>query len=371
MMLLPFVSLLLSVLLCGLMIRYAPRDAPDGGRKTQAAPVPTSGGLAIAMATVMALYISPLLPDTGMAAGWTRGLTEARLWPYAGLIFGCLVIGAIDDVRPLPARAKLIALLALCVMAASFGVRADVISVPGMGIVRLPFSIAVAGTTAFLIVIINAVNFMDGSDGLAAGTLLAPLYVMTGLTAFAGIFNAAALSWSPAILLAGLSLAGALAGFLFWNVRGRLYLGDSGSLLLGAVLGAQSLNTVDTLGRAGTPGEVWLPVVLVLPFLIDVLMTLIWRAWRGERLFEAHREHAYQLLRRAGWPAWSVAVLWWGLSIVCAAAVLAPPRFLRASEDAGPATASFSMFILLTVAGAALWIWQRRVFDRKNDRLND
>jgi UDP-N-acetylmuramyl pentapeptide phosphotransferase/UDP-N-acetylglucosamine-1-phosphate transferase len=143
--------------------------------------------------------------------------------------------------------------------------------------------------------------------------------------------------------------AQAILGFLFWNLRGKLYAGDVGALGAGAVIAVSGLVLARTY-------SVWVPATLTLPFLVDILLTMAWRARQGGNLFHPHRDHAYQLFLRAGWPHWCVALLWWGFCIVCG---VAPVVAIDASTPSD-ATA-FWIFITLCTTGSALWFWQRAV----------
>ncbi|GAA4868522.1 UDP-phosphate glycosyltransferase [Serinicoccus chungangensis] len=148
-------------------------------------------------------------------------------------------------------------------------------------------------------VLVNVVNFMDGINGITALTAMA-----WGLVAVLGGDT------GGAVALGALAL-GAAAGFLPWNLpRARMFLGDCGSYLVGALVTAGLL-----LEQSGG-GQVLLLLLPLLPSVADTGLTLVRRAARGERLTEAHREHLYQRLsRRPGWTHARVALLWAGLGL--------------------------------------------------------
>jgi hypothetical protein len=102
-------------------------------------------------------------------------------------------------------------------------------------------------------------------------------------------------------LLAG-ALTGGLCGFLVWNVSGRLYVGDAGALFVGAALAGLGLELVRQ-----RPDLLFVPPILLLPFLSDVLLTVAWRARHGKKLFVAHRDHSYQIALKAGLKHWQVS----------------------------------------------------------------
>lgn len=135
-------------------------------------------------------------------------------------------------------------------------------------------------------VLVNAVNFMDGINGITALTMSAWAVIVL----LAG-------STGAAVALAALTLGGAL-GFLPWNLpRARMFLGDSGSYLFGGLV------TLALMHEQAGGGYPLIVLAAMVPYLIDTGLTLLRRAARGERLTAAHREHLYQRLSRS--PGWS------------------------------------------------------------------
>ena len=345
-----WLPMLLGLALTGLAMFIPVRDAPDGARKTQARAVPRTGGLAIGLAICISFCFMAGVTDRGamMAAGL------AREWPLAallGFIMVCGLTGFIDDLFNLPALTKT-GLLGAAALAAALVAPVTGFPLPGLGDVRLPLAVGVAGTALWLFIFVNAANFMDGSNGLAAGSLALVAIVFALLLDLGG--GVYVRSEIDLISLAGFTVAFATLGFLAWNLTGRIYLGDAGSLGLGAIVAVLGVIVAVRV-------SVWIPAILSLPFLVDVLLTLVWRARRGAKLTEGHRDHAYQLLLRSGWRHWQVALLWWGFTAVCAGATWfglwldmrewpRQPGFLTA------------IFVFLALLGAMLWHWQRRNF---------
>jgi UDP-N-acetylmuramyl pentapeptide phosphotransferase/UDP-N-acetylglucosamine-1-phosphate transferase len=159
----------------------------------------------------------------------------------------------------------------------------------------------------WIVTVVNFFNFLDGIDGLAA--LQA---AVTGV----GILLA---SWDPLSALLGAALAGAAAGFVLYNWSpASVFLGDVGSYFLGYTLAALPL-----LAPAGSRPRAMLFVALSLwLFLADATWTLGRRLWRGDRWYEAHREHLYQRLARRWGHAKVAAVMGLGAVALTAAAVL-------------------------------------------------
>jgi UDP-N-acetylmuramyl pentapeptide phosphotransferase/UDP-N-acetylglucosamine-1-phosphate transferase len=333
------IACFLSLLFCIGVKKSGVVDHPDGERKQQAAPVARLGGVPIALAFAITASIAlPVLSliggadllsalELGYAAGLTVAIQSKTLLLF---IAGAFLIGLWDDLRTAPTALKLLVLSAICAVAATYGLTPEMLTSP-FGDLTLPLALII-GSALWLLVFTNAANFMDGSNGLAIGCLS---IMITGLAiAAAGVAG-------PKIWL--FPLLGAVAGFMIHNLRGTLYAGDAGALGLGAVFAGAGL--VSGL-------EVWTVATLALPFLVDVLMTLIWRAKHGKSWLKPHLDHAYQRLRVTGWSHIEVAVLYWGLSIVGAVAAYI------AAKAGG--YAPFAMFWGLLIAGIILWTVQRR-----------
>ena len=145
---------LVSLILCSVHIKVAPKDAPDGVRKEQRFAVPTSGGLAIA-GTVL------LVTATG-------GFPLPESPAFAILYGSMLLIGALDDVKSVGAKPKMLTMALVALFCASFGISSNLVFLPlADSILPLPMWLAIGGSALWLFVFINATNFMDGSNGLA------------------------------------------------------------------------------------------------------------------------------------------------------------------------------------------------------------
>ncbi len=275
-------GLVSAVTACGLagLIAWAGPVDPPGSRTSHKRPTPTSGGLSmLAGAGLGAVVFARLCPG---ASGF--GPIAATL-ALAGVLGG---MAALDDLYDFGAKAKLLAQAIAGLVFAVFVARIEVLP---LGLIDLPLGpvIGALGTTLWIVVATNAVNFMDGANGVAPGAQV------IALAAFAIAAFGAGL---PAVGGAALAGAAACAGFLPWNLRGRLFQGDVGALFSSFLLAG--LAVLATQGGTGH-GCVFLyfaPLALF-PFLTDVLLTLLARARRGERLFEAHRDHLYQLWLKA------------------------------------------------------------------------
>lgn len=265
-----------SVILCRVVITLRIVDAPTEARKMQKLPVPTAGGLAVALSAGLAVATDVELHR--------HGYNGAMIVAGAGGL-AVLAVGLADDVLKLRAIVKLGLIVAVAIGMAVLGLRADEMGFWPDAVVALPLAVAVAGSAFWLVVVINAVNFMDGANGLAMGMACV---AALGLAACGAVIGA------DHIMLASLALAGGLAGFLVWNVRGLLFVGDAGALFTGAVLGGLGLELVRL-----RPDLMFVPAILLLPFLSDVLLTLAWRGKHGKPLWVAHLDHAYQIAIKA------------------------------------------------------------------------
>ncbi|MEQ9315828.1 MAG: hypothetical protein RLN72_08235 [Henriciella sp.] len=294
------ISFIAAFLLCAAMKRTGVVDAPDGERKLQAQPVPRLGGVGLMAAIALIFGLAAALHEaapTLLGGDFLPGSVPA-VWYALGASFLFAAIGAADDVLQLSAVVKLLLVLVLCVGAPMLGVAATSLDSP-FGALAVP-AILVVGSALWLLVFVNAANFMDGSNGLSLGSMAIML---------AGLGLCLMMSMRGGFPLGLVCIITAIGGFLAHNLRGTLYAGDAGAFGVGGLFA--------TLGLvSGLP--VWTIATLALPFLVDVLLTLVSRTKRGEALFSAHTDHAYQALIKRGWSHMEVANLWWVMSAACA-----------------------------------------------------
>lgn len=335
------ISFAAGLLACAFVKRVKVVDAPDGGRKTQAAPVPRLGGVAILLGTLIGMALSFIILMVGYGVdpvSTLSGLITSAFETNSGLgiamafVAISFLIGLWDDIWTAKTKLKLAILTLAAFVSAWLGLSATAFETP-FGDLALP-ALLIVGSAAWLIVMVNAVNFMDGSNGLAIGSLAIMLATLAVISATSGTW-VAALWWFP--------LFGAIGAFLLHNIRGQIYAGDAGALGLGAVFAALSL-------ASGL--NVWTIATIALPFLVDVLLTLVWRAKHGRNWLEAHLDHAYQRLIASGWSHLETAVFYWGLS-----ATAGGMAYIAAL--AGGA-APFAVFWGLLIALSVIWVRHRR-----------
>src|SRR4051794_4002984 len=280
-------------------------DAP-GGRRLNRRPVPRLGGVALFLGIfVPALAFMPLGRET------------------RGILLGAAVavtLGAIDDFRGLRWFEKLAGQLVAASIPVWFGIWVDRFTFPLLGIHSLPGWVGVPLTILWIVGIMNMVNFLDGLDGLAAGVA-----AIAGLT-FAVI--ALSLAKTDAAILSAI-VFGACIGFLRHNFYpARIFMGDSGALLLGFVLATISVQGL--LKTAATVALFFPLLVLAVP-IVDTTFVVVRRLKHGESPFEGDQAHLHHRFIRRGFSQPRAAFTIWVGCMSLAAAALAT-RFVPFRE---------------------------------------
>ncbi|HTR17917.1 MAG TPA: MraY family glycosyltransferase [Acetobacteraceae bacterium] len=299
---------LLSAATVAMMTRLGALDRPNA-RSSHTRPTPKGGGVGVVLAVLAG---AALLPATGLPGFWTAPGFAALLLAATGLA----VLSQMDDTHNWPFSVKLAGQVTAAAVVMLGGLMVTELRLPGIGAAELGWG-AVPFTLLWLVFVTNAVNFIDGLNGLAAGVALIAGLALAALAPEAGAWPVRAL---------GLLLAAGLAGFLPFNFpRARIFMGDVGSQFCGFVLGALAV----ACGRQEGAGLSFLLVPMLLAgVLFDVAFTLVRRAIAGERLTEAHRGHLYQVAHRSGMPAPAVTLVHWGFTLwggLCCALFLAAP----------------------------------------------
>ena len=287
-------------------------DAPDGRRKRHRKTTPLWGGLAVTASFVLGACAADalgLLPVNAAAARLVTGGPLTGLLCSAGLF--CMV-GAWDDAAPMKAREKLIGMFAAAAPFALLGPPVPRLDLPGVHL-----ELGVWGPVFAAIWLVgwaNVINLSDGLDGLAAGVGLIAAAALAGHAVIAGLPAAAALA---------AVFAASLAGFLPHNLpmrRAKLFLGDAGSLTVGAVLGMLSLwastKTVSGVTAAGV-----LAAGAVSGF--DVLAAIVRRKLTGVSVCAADRRHLHHRLQDRGFSVRKTLAVILCLTAATAAAGLA------------------------------------------------
>ena len=264
-------------------------DEHDHGRKMHRYPIPRVGGLAIAASYLLAYVL--VRPDQGSPLAQQLTLVW-KLLPGAALVFA---LGLLDDLFTLRAWHKLIGQLAAASLAYWGGVRILYIAHASTDAWwNLPL------TLLWLLACMNAFNLVDGLDGLAAGV---------GLFATLTVFTAAMMQHNMVLAVATFPLAGALLGFLCYNFNpATIFLGDSGSLLIGYLLGCYA---VIWGNKSATLLGMTAPLMALSIPLLDVALAIVRRFLRRQPIFAADRGHIHhQLLDRGLTPRRVVLLLY-------------------------------------------------------------
>jgi Fuc2NAc and GlcNAc transferase len=287
-------SAVISAAATGLVLRYARRRLLDqiNERSSHSVPTPRGGGLGLTLGMLLAWLLAMV---GSQSLGWQVGGVAVALGGMAAL-------GWWDDHADLPARLRLVLQFVLTALAlVSVGVP-DHGTIGGWQISASPWliwPIALVGS----VWLVNLYNFMDGIDGIAGGQgLVAGAAAGALLGTSAHGYGAAMLGWS---------IAGACLGFLLWNrPPARIFMGDVGSTTLGLAFAVLVVTQV----QAGVALD--LALLPLAPFILDATCTLARRAWRRERLSQAHRSHLYQRLARYWGAHLPATLLWSGLALL-------------------------------------------------------
>lgn len=316
--LLSLVSLALSLILTPAVrdwsIRLGVVDRPDHGRKTHPRVTPRTGGAAIMASYAGAYGLLLLLPLKAGGVIHDNIGAIGRLLPAVAIVF---CTGLADDWRNLRPWQKLSGEAAAAVAAYTAGVR--ILGVTGH-VASPPIGFVL--TVSWLILCANAFNLIDGVDGLAAGV---------GITATLTIFVAGMLHGDVTLGLATAPLAGCLIGFLRYNFNpASIFLGDSGSLVLGFLLGAYGVIWTQ---KAATMLGLAAPVMALALPLLEVALSVLRRFLRNEPIFLGDRGHIHHRLLDRGLTPRRVALLLY--SVGCVGAVFSLAESVIQNRFAG------------------------------------
>ena len=291
------VSLILTPILRDIFRSYNIVDRP-GHRRVHVHPTPRIGGIPIAIA-----YTIAVLSLNGPTS--TLGFDIWRLLPGAGIVF---FTGLVDDFWSLRPVTKLLGQTAGAVVVFMGGLSIQTL---GTGD-PLPFWLNFPLTIFWLLLTTNALNLIDGLDGLCGGI---------GLLATLTMFGSALLHGNNELAYATLPLAFALCGFLFYNLHpATVFLGDSGALLIGFLLGCYGMISTQ---KTSTLLSFLVPLVALSVPLLDVLVAILRRTLRRQSIFAADQAHIHhRLLARGLTPGGTVMVLYLFAAVLAGLALL-------------------------------------------------
>jgi UDP-N-acetylmuramyl pentapeptide phosphotransferase/UDP-N-acetylglucosamine-1-phosphate transferase len=271
-------------------------DHPND-RSLHTRPTPRTGGVAIFVALA------------GAVAIWSLGADSISA--LYGLVAGAIFIAAlsfIDDRKGLSVSTRLPGHLFAAVLLVIGGLSLSEFSLPGM-VLYWPEWLGVLFSILFLTWMINLYNFMDGMDGLAAGM------AVIGFGTFA-LFGY--MAGNLIFLAINLIIVSAVSGFLMFNFPpARIFMGDTGSSLLGLLAGGLSI-----WGARDEVFPFWVALLVFSPFIVDATTTLVRRLGNGERVWQAHKSHFYQRLVQSGWSHRKTAFYEYSLMLACGVSAL-------------------------------------------------
>ncbi len=276
------VAMLVMPLLIKLINKFKLYDVPDL-RKEHTLPVPTMGGVAVCVGMVIALVL------------WYRFTNDVFQIAFFFSVVVLFALGILDDLHNLPARNKLVIQLAVAALIAFSGVRITTFN--GLfGITTIPLLAQYTLTIVLIAGITNAFNLIDGIDGLAGGLGFMSLLVL-------GLFLTIGNDANTALI--AFALAGALLGFLYYNFNpARIFMGDTGSLMLGFVISVLCIRFLNNTAVVAAPVVPHAPVFvlgIVLIPVFDTLRVFSMRTWKGGSPFTPDKTHMHHLLTGNGW----------------------------------------------------------------------
>ena len=273
--------------LCRLTSKVFPLDHPNA-RSLHAVPTPRTGGVAIIVSLFLGLVTARVLGLLLMREdlAWSSWTHLGSLMLGLTMLLG--LVSFADDRGGVPVWVRLgCQFFASSVLVLGAGLVLSVIDVPLFGVIAFGW-LGIPFTIVFLVWFTNLYNFMDGMDGFAGG-----------MTAF-GCGFLAYFAWVAGhnfIFVSALFLSVASAGFLWHNFPpAKIFMGDVGSVSSGFLCGA-----LIVWGCRDQVFDVWVPMIVFSPFILDASVTLIRRVWQREKVWVAHRTHYYQRLVRSGW----------------------------------------------------------------------
>ena len=310
-----------------LAIRLGAMDAPNIARKTQVAPVPYLGGVAIALGITIVTFVAVFVGgnESGENVSQLKDLALTVLLP--ALVLGAM--GLFDDLRSLSPWPRLITQTVV-------GTIVALVIVNG-GTVGTPFGTSTLNTaiTIFWIVgICNSINFFDNLDGAASGAVA---------IAALGVFLIAFDRGQELVSALSIVTAGATIGFLMWNKSpAKIYMGDAGALFLGIIISVATIRL--NPGIVPTWKSLAIPVMLLAVPLLDTCVAVFSRLARGISPLTGGKDHLSHRLVRAGLSRRAAAVSLWSASGICVVLAVGVYQYPG------------SLGSLLITAFAAIWL---------------
>lgn len=270
------ISFILTPLVRRLCIKKAWMDVPKDNRRVHNKPIPRLGGLAIFGAFLLGMLI--FCPKNKESLGLLLGATVI------------VISGFIDDTRGLSPKGKLLfqGVAALCLIWGGSSIEFFTNPLPGHELIYLKY-LGIPLTIFWVAGVTNSINLIDGLDGLAAG--------VTVICSISLLFIAQRFDQRQVVLVSAL-LAGSCLGFLFFNFNpASIFMGDTGSLLLGFIL---SYISIEGVMKSAAAIAIFLPVIILGVPVFDTTFAMMRRAIAGKGIMEADKGHLHHRLLRLG-----------------------------------------------------------------------
>lgn len=318
-------------------------------RTLHARPTPQTGGVAVVGGVLISLILAasllaitqpskPVLP---------KGMASGSVWIVMSMLL-IFVVSFIDDWMGLPVILRLgVQAISSFIIIGGVGLSLSAIAIPGGSTMLL--GIAAAPVSALVLLwMANLYNFMDGMDGFAGG--------MT----FFGFGFLAYFGWQanfPVMLIIATFVAMGALGFLLHNFPpARIFMGDAGSITIGFLAG-----TLMILGVRERVFDIWVPIMIFSPFILDATVTLLRRAFRRKKIWEAHREHFYQRVVLSGWSHRQTVLAEYLVMIVCGGLAI---LYHHSDENVRIIVLSVWVAMFLCLGGLIPKLEQRRTVSR-------
>lgn len=322
-------SLVLTPAVIVLAVRFRIFDR-TGPRKVHSGRIARIGGAAIFISMLVSIVVVYLLPDRIGDSFRQLGVKIAAMLCGATALF---IIGLIDDIRPVKTWIKFLVQLAAAVLVCSFGIRIEVIKVPDLfslnfGIFSWPFTIL------WIVGVTNAVNLIDGLDGLAAGICAIACGTIAALAIYFG---------QSVLCVIMLALAGGLTGFLFFNFNpAKIFMGDCGSLFLGFIIASAA---VMCTAKSQTLVAFALPLLAMGIPIFDTLFIMLNRFSQNRPVYVPDTEHFHHRLLKLGLKQRHVAVLAYIVTLLATGAGL----FIMAARSFRSIILFISIIVLIVL----------------------
>ncbi|MCX5699819.1 MAG: MraY family glycosyltransferase [Candidatus Omnitrophica bacterium] len=286
------ISLILTPLIKRLSLKMGWMDKPNW-RKLNKKPMPLLGGVAIYLGFLVSVLLfihkAPFVSDIH------------RLLGALGSSLIIVLTGIVDDIKGLSALRKLFYQVTAAVIVTLFGFTIIKVSSPFGGYFHLPEIVDIALTVFWIVGFINAINLLDGLDGLSSGVVA----IISG-----SLFFTAIKTNNPIAAILSIAICGSCLGFLPYNFYpAKIFMGDSGSMFLGFIL---AIISIEGAYKGATFSAVLVPVIaMAIPFM-DTGLAIIRRTLSGKGIMKADKEHIHhRLLFREGSQTKAVLTLYW------------------------------------------------------------